>query len=177
MLHGEALREFYELVNHNNVTANGHLNKIKQILLVSILPYTSIEVFLLNWGGIWPPLYLWKYSKMRAFYGKIRNHHAFKPHGENHTTLWFSKSSFFLPWKNIEAPKSTPQKRAKKRQKEACDGADQSTQYHRNQDQDQGRACHFTSQFLEALRSEQENHNSRWQCPWGVDWAERDCIG
>ena len=29
--------------------------------------------------------------------------------------------------------------------------------YHRNQDRDQGRACHFTGRVLKALRSEQKN--------------------
>ena len=52
------------LSDNLNLVANGWV----AVTLVSILLYTSIEVFLLNWGGIWPLLYLRKYSKMRVFY-------------------------------------------------------------------------------------------------------------
>ena len=84
---------------------------------MSIIPYNSIEVFLLSWGIIWLPLYLRKHGKMRELYWQIQNQHSFKPHGINHATLWFSMSSFFSSWRCIEAPKSTTQKRAKKDKK------------------------------------------------------------
>ena len=51
------------------------------IVLVSILLYTSIELIPP------PPLYLRKYSKMRAFYWQMQNQYDFKLHTVNHATL------------------------------------------------------------------------------------------
>ena len=63
-------------------------------MIVSIIPYTSTEAFLLNWGGILPPVSP-EVFEIRALYWIIMDYNALEPHGGNIWTLEFNTSPCF----------------------------------------------------------------------------------
>ena len=110
--------------------------------LVSILPYTSVEV------AFYPLcLRIFIISMPSNLMGQI-----------------FGLFKLVLVIFGCEVHRGTKIHYSKKGQrideKDACNGANLSTLYHQNQDRYQGYTCHFNDQFLEELRSKQKKQNS-----------------